>query len=209
MHRDAVIVVRAGLHTTVQDGGRFGYEHQGVPPSGPMDSIAHRIANLLVGNPANAAALEMTALGGSFAVVGGECNVCVSGRAVLLVDSPGEAQRELECWRTHRLAAGSVLDWWLARRIAASPMPRVRRAWLLLSLSTNLGVLALFKYGGFLHANVAWLLGGVGVTLKDRRGKTVAAVSVTFQVAAWPRTTVVEKLVPALVDTAQTLRSIL
>ena len=52
-------------------------------------------------------------------------------------------------------------------------------------------------------------LGGVGVTLKDRRGKTVAAVSVTFQVAAWPRTTVVEKLVPALVDTAQTLRSIL
>ena len=103
-------VLSPGLFTTVQDGGRFGYEHQGVPPSGPMDSIAHRIANLLVGNPANAAALEMTALGGSFAVVGGECNVCVSGRAVLLVDSPGEAQRELECWRTHRLAAGSVLS---------------------------------------------------------------------------------------------------
>jgi len=99
-----------GLFTTLQDGGRFGYEHQGVPPSGPMDSIAHRIANLLVGNPANAAALEMTALGGSFAVVGGDCNVCVSGRVQLLVDSPGEVQRELETWRTHRLAAGSVLS---------------------------------------------------------------------------------------------------
>lgn len=52
-------------------------------------------------------------------------------------------------------------------------------------------------------------LGGVGVTLKDRHGKTVAAISITFQVAAWPRTAIVEKLVPALIDTAQTLRSIL
>jgi len=99
-----------GLFTTLQDGGRFGYEHLGVPPSGPMDSIAHRIANLLVGNPANAAALEMTALGGSFAVVGGPCAICVTGRVELLVDSPGEAQRELETWRTHRLTAGSVLS---------------------------------------------------------------------------------------------------
>lgn len=52
-------------------------------------------------------------------------------------------------------------------------------------------------------------LGGVGVTLKDRRGKTLAAVSITFQVVGWSRKAIVEKLVPALVDTAQTLRSIL
>ena len=52
-------------------------------------------------------------------------------------------------------------------------------------------------------------LGGVGVTLKDRHGKTVAAISITFQVAGWPRSAIVDKLVPALVETAQTLRSIL
>lgn len=99
-----------GLFTTLQDGGRFGYEDLGVPPSGPMDSIAQRVANLLVGNAANAAALEMTAQGGSFEVVGGECTVCVGGRVPLRVDAPGAAPRALECWRTHRLAAGSVLS---------------------------------------------------------------------------------------------------
>ncbi len=44
---------------TVQDGGRFGWRRFGVPPSGPMDWFAHRAANRLVGNPPQAAALEI------------------------------------------------------------------------------------------------------------------------------------------------------
>lgn len=49
----------AGLQTAVQDWpGRVKLWHVGVPPSGPMDSLHHRLANALVGNPSDAAALE-------------------------------------------------------------------------------------------------------------------------------------------------------
>ncbi len=56
-------VKRAGMQTTVQDGGRRGYRADGVPLGGAMDSFALRMGNLLVGNPEDAAALEFTLLG--------------------------------------------------------------------------------------------------------------------------------------------------
>jgi urea carboxylase len=57
-------VLEPGLQTTVQDyPGRTGYWHVGVPPSGPMDTLAFRLANRLVGNPESAAALECTLAG--------------------------------------------------------------------------------------------------------------------------------------------------
>ena len=56
-------VLRPGLLTTVQDRSRFGYQKFGVPASGAADVIALQVANLLVGNPESAAALEITALG--------------------------------------------------------------------------------------------------------------------------------------------------
>lgn len=59
-------VVKGGLFSTVQDRGRQGYQAYGVPVSGVMDRQAAQIANLLAGNPADAALLEMTLLGGSF-----------------------------------------------------------------------------------------------------------------------------------------------
>ena len=45
-----LLVVRAGLHTTVQDLGRSGFRDVGVPTSGPLDRVALRLANALVGN---------------------------------------------------------------------------------------------------------------------------------------------------------------
>ena len=56
-------VAEPGFLTTVQDGGRWGCQHLGVPVAGPMDPVSHRIANLLVGNPADRAALEVTLVG--------------------------------------------------------------------------------------------------------------------------------------------------
>ncbi|CAB3795205.1 biotin-dependent carboxyltransferase family protein [Pararobbsia alpina] len=56
-------VVKPGLATSVQDIGRQGYYHVGIPPSGALDQYALRAANLLVGNPEGAAALECTLLG--------------------------------------------------------------------------------------------------------------------------------------------------
>jgi len=59
-------IIKGGTMTTVQDWpGRIGYWDVGVPPSGPMDSLAFRIANQLVGNPDSAAALECTMSGPS------------------------------------------------------------------------------------------------------------------------------------------------
>ena len=54
----------AGLQTSVQDyPGRIGLWHVGVPPSGPMDALSHRLANALVGNTEDAAALEFSLTG--------------------------------------------------------------------------------------------------------------------------------------------------
>lgn len=52
-----------GILTTVQDGGRYGYEQYGVSPSGPMDAHSFHIANILVGNDREEACLEMTVMG--------------------------------------------------------------------------------------------------------------------------------------------------
>jgi KipI family sensor histidine kinase inhibitor len=56
-------VLRPGLLTTVQDSGRWGHQNSGVPVAGAMDAVSHRLANALVGNPPQAAALEATVLG--------------------------------------------------------------------------------------------------------------------------------------------------
>jgi antagonist of KipI len=62
----SIRVVSPGLLTTVQDLGRFHYAHCGVSASGAADPLALRAGNLLVGNAENAAALEMTLVGGAF-----------------------------------------------------------------------------------------------------------------------------------------------
>jgi urea carboxylase len=59
-------VLEPGALTTVQDWpGRLGYWQVGVPPSGPMDEVSLREANLAVGNAEGAPALEITATGPS------------------------------------------------------------------------------------------------------------------------------------------------
>src|SRR5216110_4091145 len=59
-------VLEPGLFSTVQDLGREGFGPMGVSPSGAADALALRIGNKLLGNPEDAAALEMTLLGGAF-----------------------------------------------------------------------------------------------------------------------------------------------
>lgn len=59
-----------GLLTTVQDEGRWGWQHLGVPVGGPMDGWSFRRANRLVGNGPRAAALEITLVGPVLEIVG-------------------------------------------------------------------------------------------------------------------------------------------
>lgn len=55
-----------GMLSTIQDCGRPGHGIQGVSRAGAADSLALRLGNLLLGNPANTPAIEMTLLGGTF-----------------------------------------------------------------------------------------------------------------------------------------------
>ncbi|PAF50395.1 allophanate hydrolase [Helicobacter sp. 13S00401-1] len=56
-------ILKAGIATSVQDYGRDGTYEAGIPPSGALDKLAYKVANLLVGNDENAAVLEFTFLG--------------------------------------------------------------------------------------------------------------------------------------------------
>jgi urea carboxylase len=74
-------VLSGGLATTVQDyPGRLGFWNVGVPPSGPMDALAFRLGNRLLGNPEGAAGLEWTAVGPSVQF-NHAATVCLSGAA--------------------------------------------------------------------------------------------------------------------------------
>ncbi|MGW1750846.1 5-oxoprolinase subunit C family protein [Streptomyces sp. NPDC002092] len=84
----ALVVVRAGALTTVQDRGRAGHAHLGVPRSGALDAPAAALVNRVVGNPPEAAVLETTVNGcavrprsaATVAVCGAPCPVTVDGR---------------------------------------------------------------------------------------------------------------------------------
>jgi antagonist of KipI len=65
----SIRIVRPGLLTTLQDLGRYGLQHLGIVPCGAMDPVSHRMANLLVGNPVEAATIECTVLGPEIAVL--------------------------------------------------------------------------------------------------------------------------------------------
>jgi urea carboxylase len=101
-----VEVLKGGTQTTVQDSpGRLGYWAIGVPPSGPMDGLAFRLANRLVGNPPAAAGLELTVSGptlrfnvpATVAVCGADMRATLDGNPVPL-------------WETVAVPAGGVLD---------------------------------------------------------------------------------------------------
>jgi len=98
-------IKQPGILATVQDTGRFGCQHQGVPVSGAMDSYALRLGNLLVGNSENDAGIEIT-LGGfkaefmsdaGFAVTGPEKTVLLNGISV-------------PTWTFHRAFVGDILQ---------------------------------------------------------------------------------------------------
>jgi biotin-dependent carboxylase-like uncharacterized protein len=100
-----------GLLTSVQDLGRYGFGAIGVSPAGAADPLSLRLGNRLVGNPENAASLEMTLLGGAFvfpqgaivALVGSDFGASVDGREV----ANGESC-EVRAGQTLRLGASRL-----------------------------------------------------------------------------------------------------
>jgi urea carboxylase len=100
-----VRISSGGLATSVQDyPGRVGYWDVGVPPSGPMDSLAFRLGNRLLGNAEAAAGLEITAVGPTLHF-DHAAMVCLTGAAcAALLDG-----LTVPLYRPVRIAAGQTL----------------------------------------------------------------------------------------------------
>ncbi|MEO3415648.1 biotin-dependent carboxyltransferase family protein [Roseovarius sp. CAU 1744] len=75
----ALTVIRAGIHTSLQDLGRYGAQALGVPVSGAMDGFSLRLANALVGNTPGTGALELRGFGPSFRVEAESVRVALTG----------------------------------------------------------------------------------------------------------------------------------
>lgn len=135
-------VISPGLLTTVQDWpGRTGFWDVGVPPSGPFDELAFRLANRLVGNHTDAAGLEMTLIGPTLRFAQAAI-ICLTGcqRAVTLDGQP------CPLWRPLVIAAGSVLTCGAPTGPGVRGYLAVRHG---IDVPTYLGSRATFDLGGF------------------------------------------------------------
>ncbi|RTL55728.1 MAG: 5-oxoprolinase/urea amidolyase family protein, partial [Rhodocyclaceae bacterium] len=98
-------VLEPGVQSTIQDWpGRQGYWDIGVPPSGPMDALSHRLANRLVGNAEQAAALELTAAGPSLKF---NCDAVIALTGAAMQATLDGVR--LMPWKAQAIRAGSVL----------------------------------------------------------------------------------------------------
>lgn len=104
-HPNVIEVLSAGTSSSIQDyPGRVGYWDIGVPPSGPMDDYAFRLANRIVGNPSDAAAFELSLNGPSLcfhrdtliALTGAPCQASLDDQPVAF-------------WQPIAVKAGQVL----------------------------------------------------------------------------------------------------
>jgi urea carboxylase len=105
-YRPATIdVIEPGVQSSIQDWpGRTGYWDVGVPPSGPMDALALRLANKLAGNEEGMAALELTVAGPTLRFN------CDSVIALAGADMGAELDGfPLANWASHAVKAGSLL----------------------------------------------------------------------------------------------------
>tara|TARA_B100001142_G_scaffold328201_1_gene387741 strand:+ start:94 stop:1074 length:981 start_codon:yes stop_codon:yes gene_type:complete len=100
-----VKVLNPGLSTTIQDLGRPGYFHLGIPISGAMDQKAMRVANLLVGNPESAAGLEIVFTGPSLCF-DEACLIAVTG-AEMPFKLDGVSQSP---WQSIQVEKGQTLE---------------------------------------------------------------------------------------------------
>ncbi|HEX4986197.1 MAG TPA: biotin-dependent carboxyltransferase family protein [Burkholderiales bacterium] len=101
----SITVLRPGMLSSVQDRGRFGFQHLGVPVCGAMDAFSHRVANILAGNPEDAATLEVT-LRGPRLRFDAEALVALCGARL----SPRIGGEPVPEGRPVRVRAGAVLE---------------------------------------------------------------------------------------------------
>ena len=106
----ALKIIKPGLSTTIQDLGRPGYFHLGIPIGGAMDRLALRAANMLVGNAEDAAGLEAVFMGPEIEFTA-DAVVAVTG-ADMPITVDGASQ---EGWTSFEVKAGQKLGFGFLR----------------------------------------------------------------------------------------------
>ncbi len=101
-----LLIERPGLFSSLQDFGRFGYQHFGISASGAMDTVAMQAANALVGNAPGTAVIEMTMLGLAATVKAERCRLALAGADMPLAING----RPVEGWRAHELKDGDRIE---------------------------------------------------------------------------------------------------
>lgn len=100
-----ISIIKAGLLSTVQDLGRWGFQRQGVPVSGAMDRLALRLGNVLLGNDESAAAIECTWTGPSIRFDQDQL-ISITGANLL----PKLNGREIAMWKPIYVPKDAVLS---------------------------------------------------------------------------------------------------
>ena len=103
-------VIKSGILSLLQDGGRFGYNHLGLCNGGPMDKEAFRWSNRLCSNPENSGVLEVT-IGGLVMDAQGSSCVALTG-----ADIPMQINKKWAApWQTHLIESGDRIELGYAR----------------------------------------------------------------------------------------------
>jgi biotin-dependent carboxylase-like uncharacterized protein len=147
MSGPALRVIQPGLHTTVQDLGRIGSQHLGIPVSGALDPVALRVANIVAGNPQPTAGLEIAVTGPVLEVVADSMRIAVAGEGAHLIieAADGSPPRRVPALQSAYLRRGDRL------RVVAATESAV--AYLAieggLAIASFLGSLSTYTRGGF------------------------------------------------------------
>ena len=114
-----IVILKPGIATSVQDLGRRGYRAYGVPQSGALDPEALQLANAVVGNAHDAAALEMLYSGVALEARGGSVRVALGGAHATL-ETASEERRDIPPWQSCTLRDGARLRVGAIRQSAAA-----------------------------------------------------------------------------------------
>tara|TARA_B110000014_G_C20071730_1_gene558992 strand:- start:13 stop:978 length:966 start_codon:yes stop_codon:yes gene_type:complete len=103
-------VLRAGINTTYQDEGRFGFQHFGLPPGGCMDYKSFIIGNALVGNKKNNGVVEFAYQGPMLKLIKGITKIAITGNVHFKIIYSNNDITEGKCNRTYNLTEGDIVD---------------------------------------------------------------------------------------------------
>lgn len=103
-------ILQPGIGTTVQDRGRPGHRHHGLPLSGWLDAPLAQAANALLGNDLNVAVLELRGVGTVLRVKRGPVRVVLTGRIGAQRLSENGVRTPLPAWQTATLHKGETLQ---------------------------------------------------------------------------------------------------